>query len=148
MAQLNPTVGAVAANAASCAVFAASGDADVIVAGELFLTGYPPEDLVLKQAFCACGGRSRKIGRRYGGRRSSADFGLPVVENGVLYNAVMVADGGQAAVRHKVHLPNYAVFDEKRLFGAGTMPSRSNCAECASVCRFAKIFGLPMSARI
>ena len=49
-------------------------------------------------------------------------FGLPVVENGQLYNSVMVADGGQAAVRHKVHLPNYAVFDEKRLFSAGALP--------------------------
>ena len=54
MAQLNPTVGAVAANAALLrSIRAASGDADVIVAGELFLTGYPPEDLVLKRAFLA-----------------------------------------------------------------------------------------------
>jgi NAD+ synthase len=39
-----------------------------------------------------------------------------------LYNSVVVADGGQMAVRHKHHLPNYAVFDEKRLFAAGPLP--------------------------
>ena len=54
MAQLNPTVGAVAANAALLrSIRAAAGNADVVVAGELFLTGYPPEDLVLKRSFLA-----------------------------------------------------------------------------------------------
>ena len=124
MAQLNPTVGAVAANAALLrSIRAASGDADVIVAGELFLTGYPPEDLVLKRAFLAhVAEEAEKLVADTAEGGPALIFGLPVVENGVLYNSVMVADGGQAAVRHKVHLPNYAVFDEKRLFGAGTMP--------------------------
>ncbi len=125
MAQLNPTVGAVAANAALLrSIRAASGDADVIVAGELFLTGYPPEDLVLKRAFLAhVAAEAAQLVADTADGGPALIFGLPVVENGVLYNAVMVADGGQAAVRHKVHLPNYAVFDEKRLFEAGEMPS-------------------------
>ena len=124
MAQLNPTVGAVAANAALLrAIRAAAGDADVVVAGELFLTGYPPEDLVLKRAFLAhVAEEADKLVADTADGGPALIFGLPVVENGALYNAVMVADGGQAAIRHKVHLPNYAVFDEKRLFAAGVMP--------------------------
>jgi NAD+ synthase len=125
MAQLNPTVGAVAANAALLrSIRVAAGDADVVVAGELFLTGYPPEDLVLKRAFLAhVAAEADKLVTDTADGGPALIFGLPVVENGALYNAVMVADGGQAAIRHKVHLPNYAVFDEKRLFAAGAMPT-------------------------
>ena len=125
MAQLNPTVGAVAANAALLrAIRAAAGDADIVVAGELFLTGYPPEDLVLKRAFLAhVAAEADKLVADTADGGPALIFGLPVVENGALYNSVMIADGGQAAVRHKVHLPNYAVFDEKRLFEAGPMPA-------------------------
>ena len=96
MAQLNPTVGAVAANAALLrSIRAASGDADVIVAGELFLTGYPPEDLVLKRAFLAhVAEEAEKLVADTAEGGPALIFGLPVVENGVLYNSVMVADGG------------------------------------------------------
>ena len=124
MAQLNPTVGAVHANADLLrAARADAGDADIVVAGELFLTGYPPEDLVLKRAFLAH--VQEEADRLVAETRDGGPalvFGLPSVENGRLYNSVIVADGGQAAIRHKVHLPNYAVFDEKRLFDAGPMP--------------------------
>ena len=124
MAQLNPTVGAVAANADLLrSIRAAAGAADVIVAGELFLTGYPPEDLVLKRSFLAhVAEEADKLVAETADGGPALIFGLPVVENGALYNAVMVADGGQATIRHKVHLPNYAVFDEKRLFEAGGLP--------------------------
>jgi NAD+ synthase len=50
-------------------------------------------------------------------------FGAPMIEGGQLHNSVVAADGGQMAVRHKHHLPNYAVFDEKRLFHAGPLPA-------------------------
>ncbi len=124
MAQLNPTVGAVTANADMLrAVRQAAGTADIVVAGELFLSGYPPEDLVLKQAFLArVKAEADALVAETADGGSALVFGLPMVENGQLYNSVMVADGGQAAVRHKVHLPNYAVFDEKRLFAAGPLP--------------------------
>ena len=124
MAQLNPTVGAVAANADLLrAARAAAANADMVVAGELFLTGYPPEDLVLKRSFLAhVQAEADKLVAETADGGPALLFGLPVVENGLLFNSVMVADGGQAAVRHKVHLPNYAVFDEKRLFSAGAMP--------------------------
>ena len=125
MAQLNPTVGAVAANADLLRACRAShADADVIVASELFLTGYPPEDLVLKRAFLshvATVAQQLVDETKDGG--PALVFGLPSVENGQLYNSVMVADGGQGVVRHKHHLPNYAVFDEKRLFSAGPLPA-------------------------
>ena len=124
MAQLNPTVGAVAANADMLrAARQAAGAADIVVAGELFLSGYPPEDLVLKQAFLArVKAEADALVAETADGGPALVFGLPMVENGQLYNSVMVADGGQAAVRHKVHLPNYAVFDEKRLFAAGPLP--------------------------
>jgi NAD+ synthase len=146
MAQLNPTVGALAANADLLrACRAAHADADVIIAGELFLTGYPPEDLVLKRAFV---GQIAKVAAalveetKDGG--PALIFGLPTLENGQLYNSVMVADGGQASVRHKHHLPNYAVFDENVYSPPAHCRRRLNCAACVLACRFAKIFGLPM----
>ena len=124
MAQLNPTVGAVMANADMLrAAREAARDADIVVAGELFLTGYPPEDLVLKKAFLnKVKAEADRLVAETANGGPALIFGLPMVENGQLYNSVMVADGGQAAVRHKVHLPNYAVFDEKRLFSAGPLP--------------------------
>ena len=81
MAQLNPTVGAVAANAALLrSIRAASGDADVIVAGELFLTGYPPEDLVLKRAFLAhVAEEAEKLVADTADGGPALIFGLPVV---------------------------------------------------------------------
>ncbi len=126
LAQLNPTVGAVAANADLLRIAhrkAALAKMDIVVASELFLSGYPPEDLVLKRAFL------RHVADQIDALvADTADggpaliFGAPVVEDGQLYNSVVVADGGQCAVRHKVHLPNYAVFDERRLFVRGAMP--------------------------
>ncbi len=124
VAQLNPTVGAVAANAdlLRAARRDASG-ADIVMAGELFLSGYPPEDLVLKPSFLAhVQAEADRLVAETADGGAGLVFGLPMVENGALYNSVIVADGGQAMVRHKHHLPNYAVFDEKRLFMAGALP--------------------------
>ncbi len=127
LAQLNPIVGDLSGNAEllkrASAEAAASG-ADILVASELFLTGYPPEDLVLKRSFLT---RVRQIVddlvalTEDGG--PALVFGAPMIEGGQLHNSVVAADGGQMAVRHKHHLPNYAVFDEKRLFHAGPLPA-------------------------
>ena len=124
LAQLNPTLGAIAANADLLrAVRASASEADVILASELFLTGYPPEDLVLKRAFLArVQSEVDQLVKDTADGGPALVFGAPMVENGQLYNSVVVADGGQMAVRHKHHLPNYAVFDEKRLFAAGPLP--------------------------
>jgi NAD+ synthase len=90
---------------------------------ELFLAGYPPEDLVLKPAFQdSCRTACERLARE------TADgpavlIGLPWVENGALYNAYALIDGGaMQAIRFKVDLPNYGVFDEKRVFEPGPLP--------------------------
>ena len=75
-------------------------------------------------------------------------FGAPMIDGGQLHNSVVAADGGQMAVRHKHHLPNYAVFDEKRLFHAGPCRRPLKCAGYVSGCRFVRISGLAMFARI
>jgi NAD+ synthase len=126
LAQLNPTVGDVAGNADKVRRArdqAAALGADVVAFPELFIAGYPPEDLVLKPAFqAACRSAIEALARE------SADgpavlVGTPWVEDGKLYNAYVLLSGGAIeAVRFKVDLPNYGVFDEKRVFAAGPLP--------------------------
>lgn len=126
LAQLNPKVGDVSGNADLLRSARAEGrkaKADFIVAGELFLCGYPPEDLVLKRAFVS---HVRDVAETLAAQTADGGpgyvFGLPCAEEDRLYNSVMLAEGGRAHIRHKVHLPNYSVFDEKRLFQAGPLP--------------------------
>jgi NAD+ synthase len=124
VAQLNPTVGDIAGNTdkARRARAQASG-ADLIVFPELFISGYPPEDLVLKPAFqAACRAAVEDLARESKGGPALA-LGVPWVEAGKLYNAMaLVEDGRISALRFKVDLPNYGVFDEKRVFAPGPMP--------------------------
>ena len=91
---------------------------------ELFLAGYPPEDLVLKPAFQeACRSACEDLARDTADGGPAALVGLPWVEEGKLYNAMALLDGGRIeAVRFKVDLPNYGVFDEKRVFAPGPSP--------------------------
>lgn len=126
LAQLNPTVGDLAGNAnKACASHAKAHamGADVVVFPELFLNGYPPEDLVLKPAFQdATHAALAKLAQ------DCADgpailIGTIWREDGKLYNAVALLDGGKIeGVRLKADLPNYGVFDEKRVFDQGPMP--------------------------
>lgn len=122
--QDNPTVGALQANADLLRAARQKAAGSVcVVASELFLTGYPPEDLVLKRSFVAhCREIAETLAHETADGGPALIFGIPWVDNGQLHNSVMFAQGGQYAVRHKVHLPNYAVFDEKRLFASGPMP--------------------------
>ena len=98
--------------------------ADLLMAPELFLSGYPPEDLVLKPAFQeACRGACEALARETGDGGPAVLVGLPWVEAGKLYNAYALLDGGRIdGVRFKVDLPNYGVFDEKRVFAQGPSP--------------------------
>ncbi|MGX1354041.1 NAD+ synthase [Bradyrhizobium elkanii] len=127
LAQLNPTVGDVTGNAAKAraAREAAKADgADLVVLSELFIAGYPPEDLVLKPAFqSACRAAIEELARETRDGGPAMLIGTPWVEDGKLYNACALLDGGRiAALRFKANLPNYGVFDEKRLFARGPAP--------------------------
>src|ERR1700761_8902356 len=124
LAQLNPTVGDVSGNLAkarAARVRAAADGADLVVFPELFIAGYPPEDLVLKPAFqAACRAAIEELARETADGGPAVLIGSPWVEDGKLYNACALLDGGRiAAIRYKANLPNYGVFDEKRLFARG-----------------------------
>jgi NAD+ synthase (glutamine-hydrolysing) len=124
LAQINPIVGDLAGNVAKIKDYArraAEAGADLVAYPELCLTGYPPEDLLLKPRFVSdCLEALQDI----------VEFSREVGETGlvvgavdrreVLYNAAaVIAKGRLAAVYHKVHLPNYGVFDERRYFTPG-----------------------------
>jgi NAD+ synthase len=131
IAQLNPIVGDIAGNAEKARrarAKAAADGADLIVFSELFICGYPPEDLVLKPALQeACRNAVETLAAETADGGPAVLIGTPWVENGSLYNAVALLDGGRvAALRFKVDLPNYGVFDEKRVFVPGQMPGPIN----------------------
>lgn len=131
LAQLNPLVGDVAGNKKQllgARAQAASQGADLVVAGELHLTGYPPEDLVMKPALVeACKAALEDLIGATGDGGPGLVVGMPYKEDGALYNSVALLDAGQlVGVRHKHFLPNYGVFDEQRLFARGPVPGPLN----------------------
>ncbi len=131
VAQLNPVMGDVAGNLAKARAAradAAAAGADLVVFSELFISGYPPEDLVLKPAFqAACRQAAEALARDTADGGPALLVTTPWAEDGRVYNAVLVADAGMIqAVRFKVDLPNYSVFDEKRVFAPGPLPGPVN----------------------
>jgi NAD+ synthase len=130
LAQLSPVVGDLAGNAKKAATAhaqAKTSGADLIVFPELFLNGYPPEDLVLKPAFQDATQAHLEALAKACKDGPAILIGTIWREEGHLYNAVALLEGGRIdAVRLKVDLPNYGVFDEKRVFAVGPMPGPIN----------------------
>jgi NAD+ synthase len=131
LAQLNTVVGDLDGNlkkAREARARAREAGADLIAFTELSLTGYPIEDLVLKPALqkaareaCEALARDTKDGG------PAMLVGLPWSGDSAVYNAVALLDGGRIeAVRYKHNLPNYGVFDEKRVFAPGALPEPVN----------------------
>ncbi len=126
MAQLNMRVGDVAGNAAQVIAAACRArdelHADAIVFPELTLTGYPPEDLLLRPELHKRVLRGlEEIKRKMSG--IDVIVGYPSQELSGLHNsASLIRDGKIVATYHKQHLPNYSVFDEKRYFQPGSKP--------------------------
>jgi NAD+ synthase len=127
LAQLNPTLGDIEGNLAKARKARSESKADVIAFTELFLTGYPPEDLVLKPAFQAAAKAALFDLAKDTITGPAVLIGLPYREGDALYNTyAYLADGEVKALRHKVDLPNYGVFDEKRVFTQGPNPGPVN----------------------
>jgi NAD+ synthase len=126
LAQMNQRVGALEANAeAMLEVRRKAAGADLILYPELQLTGYPPEDLVLKPEFVR---RTMEATERLVDATSEPGpamlFGTVIAEDGASYNAMVLANDGKVLGRTLKHeLPNYGTFDEKRIFAAGPLPS-------------------------
>ena len=126
LAQLNPTVGDVGGNAAMIRRVrdeAAAQGADLVVCSELALVGYPPEDLVLRPALVdAAAAVLAELERESRSTTIGLVATLPWRHEGRLYNAAALVAGGRTEFRFKHELPNYGVFDEKRVFAPGPLP--------------------------
>ena len=126
LAQLNPTVGALAANAALAReawAQARDAGADMIAFTEMFITGYQTQDLVMKPAFARAAMAEVRALAEACAEGPAIGIGGPLLEGGLLYNVYYVLERGRiAAAVKKHHLPNDLVFDEKRLFTAADIP--------------------------
>ncbi len=131
IAQINPTMGNVAGNLAlarKARAEAAEGRADVILFSELFIVGYPPEDLVLKPSLQQAAREAvEALAQDTADGGPAVLMGSPWVDDGKLYNACLLLEAGKVAAHtYKYDLPNYGVFDEKRVFTPGPMPGPFN----------------------
>ncbi|MDT3734966.1 MAG: NAD+ synthase [Denitratisoma sp.] len=125
LAQINSTVGDLAGNARRIAEFAdraRAAGAHLMVTPELALSGYPPEDLLLRPDFYrACARTLTELAGRIEG--IAVVVGHPEEREGNYYNAAsLLRDGKVAATYRKHRLPNYEVFDEQRYFASGYEP--------------------------
>ncbi len=129
VAQFNPVVGDIDGNrllAEEVYTEARESDADLLVLPELFILGYPAEDLVLKPSAVQLSMQAvNKLAKRTKDGPGML-VGSPWLENGKRYNSAVLLDEGKIVARYdKRELPNYGVFDEKRVFHAGEGPARA-----------------------
>src|SRR4051794_22631252 len=125
LAQMDATVGDIAGNARKVSeqiALSREQGAGLVVFPELCLTGYPPEDLLLKTDFLDAA-RAALDELATQTRGSAALVGFPERADDVYNAAAVLADGRVAAVYRKMYLPNYGVFDEQRYFQAGSEPA-------------------------
>ncbi|HEX4636853.1 MAG TPA: NAD+ synthase, partial [Rhizomicrobium sp.] len=125
LAQLNPVMGDIAGNLKRArAARAQAAGADVILFSELFIVGYSPEDLVLKPALQEDARAAvEELARDTEDGGAAVLMGTPWAEAGKLHNAMLLLENGRIAGKSfKVDLPNYGVFDEKRVFAPGPSP--------------------------
>ncbi|MDA1017043.1 MAG: NAD+ synthase [Planctomycetota bacterium] len=127
LAQLNPRVGDILGNCRQlvrAVSQARDSGADLVVASELYISGYPPKDLLLREGFIsACDDAIARLADQI-----SPDIGLLVghptrrgmTDRQIANAATLIADGKIQATIHKVLLPNYDVFDERRYFTQGS----------------------------
>ena len=157
LAQIDPTVGAIDANAAKVAewIGRARGEgAELVIFPELCIPGYPAEDLYLKRHFLAANQRAvEELAAGVEGITALVGFAEPAAGGGDFrhaYNSTAVlADGAVQAVYRKNRLPNYAVFDEQRYFIPGTEPLNVEVAGTAvglTICEDCWVPGPPAQA--
>jgi len=127
LAQINPIVGDIDGNIEL--IKNARGEAnvngaDLLIAGELTVSGYPPEDLVLKPVFMDCiEEKVTALAAETSDDGPALIIGTPWRQNDKLFNVVMLLDKGEiVTIRYKNLLPTYGVFDEDRVFESGPMP--------------------------
>jgi NAD+ synthase (glutamine-hydrolysing) len=125
IAQINPIVGDLNNNAQQIidlSIQAAQQGSDLLVFPELSLTGYLPEDLLLRAGFIQQVDEKVNMIKNAIPETISIIFGAPHQQDGNLYNAAYLIQAQKIQIYHKQQLPNYSVFDEKRYFSAGSQP--------------------------
>jgi NAD+ synthase len=127
LAQINPHEGALDVNAArirAARAEAAQAGAQLLVTPEFSIAGYPPEDLILKPSFVdACMARIEALAAETADGGPGLVVGGPWRDGERLHNALYLLDGGRILARRAKHeLPNYGVFDDKRVFTPGPAP--------------------------
>ena len=127
IAQINPHLGQIDDNLAlirAARAEAADMGADLLVTPEFSIAGYPPEDLVRKPAFLsACFAAIERLAEETADGGPGIIVGGPWEDGNQVFNAAFVLDGGKIIARRAKHeLPNYGVFDDKRVFDAGPAP--------------------------
>lgn len=127
LAQANPKLGDIEGNIKLAKEFRSEAEADgadLVVFPELFICGYPPEDLVLKPSFIrACQTAMQELAELTLDGGPAMLMTGPLADGNYLHNAVCLLENGQiTATRYKCKLPNYGVFDEVRVFEPGPLP--------------------------